>query len=587
MKKLQFQKPLMDRKKKQRKKKSNLVEESPVVNPHVKPVYQPYLYPNQNKGSRRKLNLSNRGIISSQEIKEGDVRKKDKKRGKSQFGSKKRDKKGKRSKGKGQFEQGGGGLSDSIQDIIGYPNGFKFRKTNLDMEQEISRMRDRSKKKEPQGLQRKKRKRSRSKVKTTPKKKYKIISRTKALKELDESIEKMRKNDEIFKANRNLMISQKSRKRLNLLIDKKGKKKSKSRVALPGPPMMPSLTIPLSSGEELPEQKAVEARQSDPKQLDLDEEEFPPGTLDSTQLKIVKQDIRNNMDEFFGPLDIKRTRIDSVRNAGMLCKDCLTIASKANARGEGIHIPRCKTPNCINNREKQPENQFNFSEIEEDIDEQISKGVFGESSRVLSTGLDLKKMTGGGAFMPEESDIINDDIAGMGQTKGDGKNVMPEESCIINDDIGMMGQTNELKEKGQDFGGQNLGFLESTPNAEMLASGLLKKNVDDNLLLGDSNALDFGDNDASKEEDPKKDGKKKKTQIGFGGFLSDDEPLEQKKEIKKSGAFGNGLMSEDSIDLGNLNTFAEEPKSGRFDDEKDLLQETEQVFDQKNKLASE
>jgi hypothetical protein len=183
----------------------------------------------------------------------------------------------------------------------------------------------------------------------------------------------MRKNDELFTSNRIALAPNKSKKKLKIIDNTKKNKRKK-----PSKPkkieLMPKLNISLSSNEELVT-KQKELNNKIKKAMNSDsEEEFPPGTLDSTQLKIIKQDFNDNMDDFFGPLDIKRTRIDSVRNTGLLCKECVRIASQANQMGEGVHIPRCKTKDCVNFRVTKNDDNFDFSEIEE-LEEGLGNGI--------------------------------------------------------------------------------------------------------------------------------------------------------------------------------------------------------------------
>lgn len=168
----------------------------------------------------------------------------------------------------------------------------------------------------------------------------------------------MRRNDEIFKSNRMPLATKRSKKKLQVLRKQSGQAREEQL------PLMPSLAISLSSKEEL------NSKELSTEEKVLSEEKLlPTGTLDSTQLKVIKQDIRDNMDDFFGPLDIKRTRIDSVRNTGLLCRECVNIASQANQREDGIHIPHCKTQDCVNFRENRRADNFDFSEIEEDFGE--------------------------------------------------------------------------------------------------------------------------------------------------------------------------------------------------------------------------
>lgn len=167
----------------------------------------------------------------------------------------------------------------------------------------------------------------------------------------------MRRNDQIFKSNRMPLGPRRSKK----------KRKTPPRQAPDAQlPLMPSFAISLSSREDL-EQKNVK-----PEDKGLSGGDgLPGGTLDSTQLKSIKQDLVDPMDDLLGPLDIKRTRIDSVRNTGLLCRECLALASQAHEKEDGVHIPHCKTVDCVNYRENRSKNNFDFSEIEEDFGEDL------------------------------------------------------------------------------------------------------------------------------------------------------------------------------------------------------------------------
>jgi hypothetical protein len=260
--------------------------------------------------------------------------------------------------------------NESIQEMLGFPNGFKFKDIKYNISKEKEKIKKNVKKSIEKYIQ-KNNKNSKKKGKSTKKKKYHITSKTKAMIDMEKSLEKMRQNDELFTSNRNALGSKKSKKKLKVLNKTKKQKKKRSK-KIKKIDLMPELNISLSSNEELiSKQKELNDRM---KNVMDSNEEILSGTLDSTQLKIVRPDLNDNMDmdDFFGPLDIKRTRIDSVRNTGLLCRECVQIASQAHQKGEGVHIPRCKTKECVNYRANKANDNFDFSEIEE-LEEGLGK----------------------------------------------------------------------------------------------------------------------------------------------------------------------------------------------------------------------
>lgn len=129
----------------------------------------------------------------------------------------------------------------------------------------------------------------------------------------------------------------------------------------------------------------------------------------------------------------------------------------------------------------------------------------------------------------------------------------PEESAIINDDIAYMGQDPpaDTSQQGDalDFGAQNGGFLDSTPNPEGLNSVVSKRSVDNQFLLASGT-------------EPVEETKPENTGLGLGGFLSDDEPSPAQTPAKP----------EESIDFGDMKTYmkTEHKPSGRFEQDKSI-----------------
>lgn len=105
-------------------------------------------------------------------------------------------------------------------------------------------------------------------------------------------------------------------------------------------------------------------------------------------------------------------------------------------------------------------------------------------------------------IMPEESNIINDDIAYMGQD--------PEKVANAGDDL--------LDDNQDPFKSGNQGFLESNPNIGMLTSKVSGKDDMGGFLLDESNTNNLGNDLDLGNED-----KDENVNKGFGGFLSDDE----------------------------------------------------------------
>lgn len=166
---------------------------------------------------------------------------------------------------------------------------------------------------------------------------------------------------------------------------------------------------------------------------------------------------------------------------------------------------------------------------------------------ILRKGLSGKGAPNGD-FLPEESAIINDDIARMDQEHVPG----PQESAIINDDIAWMGQEPPKKaheEPPLDFGAENGGFLESTVNADALNSEDSKVVVDNHFLL---------ESDTEPTKDPQPGNSPKKANLG--GFLSDEEPTQ------------SPTNADESVDFADMKTYmkTENKPSGRFDQEEPI-----------------
>jgi hypothetical protein len=152
---------------------------------------------------------------------------------------------------------------------------------------------------------------------------------------------------------------------------------------------------------------------------------------------------------------------------------------------------------------------------------------------------------------------------------------LPEESCIINDDIAHMGQEPDkienvspglLLENDNEFTNENNGFLDSSPNMNMLASEVSKKNSIAEFKLEQS-----VDNINKNEEE-----KPETNNQNFGGFLSDDDPKINDNPL------GNDLLDESKednkpgVDFGNMKNYMKTETKKRFDNTNDIKYGTNQ-----------
>ena len=194
--------------------------------------------------------------------------------------------------------------------------------------------------------------------------------------------------------------------------------------------------------------------------------------IGSTQIKteaesvLQKYEDSQQLDEFFAPLSIKRTHIDSGRNTGLLCKICLEAANKNIKMGKGVEIPQCKTENCVNNQ--------NTKKVHVGVDERLDK-AFEESLLNMESEI-IEKHFGNGLednedsindFEFKESSIINEEISKMGSKKDPpGINSMPDFN---------LEDTNSIEQLDTDF-------LESTLKLNPSDSKYTNHNQSSNIL---------------------------------------------------------------------------------------------------------
>lgn len=255
------------------------------------------------------------------------------------------------------------------------------------------------------------------------------------------------------------------------------------------------------------------------------------------------------LEDFFAPLNIKRTYIDSGRNTGLLCKVCLGVANQNQRENKGVQIPQCDTEKCINSKNQSGKVPLVTQGIDERLDQAFAESLLNMESEIIEKGF-------GDGFMESSQEP---------QKVFDFK-----ESSIINEDIQEIGS--EKKAKENRFGG---------------AHGPSEFESSLDLFVNESNLQDLG-SEESKEKVPQQE-VSNSTSLKNEFNQIDSEVYEKNKiSIKEHSNFGILLSNEDLIEEENLENLKEKEKMEKKsseNNEKSGNEEKVEIMTQKNEAT--